>query len=105
MKLTGKITTFRRENNVYVKRVFNNVYWYGSNSLSTENKGKANGTSFIVETFDLNIDIELNDIVVLGDWADITSVSQLPTHNLFTVMNINKHLAGSKLDYITISGY
>lgn len=104
----------------YIKRVLNNVYYYGTDSVNISGKG-------VVESGNINIiidgenledyvnyksfsdsskyTIKPNDRIVLGVGPDITSTNELnDSIRQITVFSIDENLVGSSLDNLLITG-
>lgn len=104
----------------YIKRVLNNVYYYGTDSVNISGKG-------VVESGNINIiidgenledyvnyksfndsskyTIKPNDRIVLGVGPDITSINELnDSIRQITVFSIDENLVGSSLDNLLITG-
>ena len=104
----------------YIKRVLNNVYYYGTDSVNISGKG-------VVESGNINIiidgenledyvnyksfsdsskyTIKPNDRIVLGVGPDITSINELKDSiRQITVFSIDENLVGSSLDNLLITG-
>lgn len=104
----------------YIKRVLNNVYYYGTDSVNISGKG-------VVESGNINIiidgenledyvnyksfsdsskyTIKPNDRIVLGVGPDITSINKLnDSIRQITVFSIDENLVGSSLDNLLITG-
>lgn len=104
----------------YIKRVLNNVYYYGTDSVNISGKG-------VVESGNINIiidgenledyvnyksfsdsskyTIKPNDRIVLGVGPDITSINDLnDSIRQITVFSIDENLVGSSLDNLLITG-
>ena len=121
MERPHTITIYNSYAGKYYKKVLNNVYWYGTDSINISGKG-------IVESGNINIIIDgsnLNDYVskekytggtdtytiqegcriLFGEGPDITSLSEIPeTFKQITVFGIDENLVGSSIDNILITG-
>lgn len=108
------------DNEQYIKRVLNGVYYYGTDSVNISGKG-------VVESGNINIIIDgenlkdyvnyksfsdsskytvkPNDRIVLGVGPDITSINELnDSIRQITVFSIDENLVGSSLDNLFITG-
>ncbi len=108
------------DNEQYIKRVLNGVYYYGTDSVNISGKG-------VVESGNINIiidgdnledyvnyksynssskyTIKPNDRIILGIGPDIASINELnDSYRQITVFSIDENIVGSALDNLLIMG-
>lgn len=104
----------------YIKRVLNNVYYYGTDSVNISGKGvvESGNINIIIDgenledyvnyksfSDSLKYTIKPNDRIVLGVGPDITSINDLnDSIRQITVFSIDENLVGSSLDNLLITG-
>lgn len=101
--LTDKITIYHKIGDSYTMSVEDNCYWYGRSATSNSNSGVVNSSGYIVIAKpDINVDI--GDVVYLGEGSPITSKKDLPQHDIFIVSEIKVLRKGSGIDHVEFSG-
>lgn len=121
MKMPHTITIYNKYQDKYYRRVLNNVYWYGTDSINISGKG-------IVESGNINIIIDGDNLkdyiteseyvggtnkytiqngsrILLGEGPVINSLSEISeSFKQMTVFGIDENIVGSNIDSILIVG-